>query len=525
MRSPIALLAVLAFASCGPQRRVEVSPPAPSPPPPVAPSAFALAALQPQTLPQELAAIFGAPEFDRALWSVAVRPLSSGENLFALNAEKLVMPASTMKVLTAAAAVEGLGWDYRFETRLASLAAVESGILRGDLIIVGGGDPTISERTEPGVLRTMARQLRDAGITAIEGRVIGHDDRFEDKAFGDGWTLDNLPYGYAAPVSALQYNDGAIDLVITAGSAAGQPVRIQPRPEGSGLQIENLLVTVGPTGTGMMTLERVPGSQRLLVRGQIPAGSAPFARTASVDNPTAFFAAAFRGALVGEGIGVTGEAIDADDLPSKPDITAARTIVSRRSAPLSEIIASMMRVSQNQYAEILLRELGVTGAGGAAGAGSAPGAGGAPGAGTVEAGKRRVRQLLAALGIPEDSYAMADASGMSRYNYVTADALVRLLQLFYERPAEASVFPGTLPTAGREGTLVRRLVGTPAEGRVRAKSGSVDNVRALCGYVDAADGRTLVFSMIANNFTGPTRDVDAAIDRALVRLAAYGRAP
>jgi D-alanyl-D-alanine carboxypeptidase/D-alanyl-D-alanine-endopeptidase (penicillin-binding protein 4) len=140
----------------------------------------------------------------------------------------------------------------------------------------------------------------------------------------------------------------------------------------------------------------------------------------------------------------------------------------------------------------------------------------------AEAGARKAREVLQTWNIGEDSVVIADGSGLSRYNYVTSDALVRILQAMRSDPQHAAFFD-SLPVAGRDGTLSRRLAGTPAEGNVRAKTGTVDNVRAIAGYVEAADGETLVFSMIANNFTMATSEVDAAADRALIRLAAFTR--
>ena len=401
-----------------------------------------------------------------------------------------------MKILTLASAAEVLGWEHRFETKLISSAAVESGVLRGDLIVVGGGDPSISERSdEPGALRALARQLSDAGVRIIDGRIIGDDDLFDDRGLGDGWSIDNLPYGYSAPVTALEYNEGSVDLVIRAGASAGDPVAIQVRPDGSQLDIDNKLTTVAEHGTGMLTLQRLPGSSRVVVQGQIPAKAAPFARTASVDNPTDFFVRAFRAALIAESIQVSGAAMDIDELSSKPNEAGARVLAVRQSPMLSDLAASMMKVSQNQYAEMLLKTIG----------------------------KPAARDALRGLGVADDSYIMADGSGLSRYNYVTADALVRVLQQMHERPAHASWFVRTLPIAGREGTLARRLSGTPADGKVQAKSGTIDNARALSGYVQTADGKTLVFSIIANNFSSPPADIDAAADKALIRLTTFKR--
>jgi D-alanyl-D-alanine carboxypeptidase/D-alanyl-D-alanine-endopeptidase (penicillin-binding protein 4) len=480
--SRFALLGLCVLSACGGARHVAVTPLSPV-----------------ESLQRDLTAIFQAPEFDRSIWSVLVRPASSSENLFSLNASKLVMPGSNMKILTLAAAADQLGWDYRYETKIVTTAPVEAGVLLGDLIVVGSGDPSISERSdEHGILQSMAQQLRDAGIRQIDGRIIGDDDAFDGQRLGEGWAWDNLPYGYSAPVTALEYNEGSVDLVIRAGAAAGDAVAIQIQPEGSGLEIENRLVTAAETANGALTLERLPGSSHLVVRGQIPAKAAPFARTASVDNPTRFFVNALRAALIAEGIQVSKGALDIDDMSSKPDRSGARTLATRLSPPLAVLATSMMKVSQNQYAELLLKTLG---------------------------GRQALADRLRSLGIADDSYIIADGSGLSRYDFVTEEALVRLLQLFRDRPADRAPFTATLPVAGRDGTLARRLTGTPAEGRVRAKSGTIDNVRALSGYLDTANGDTLVFSMIANNFSLPVAQIDAAVDHALVRLVSFTQSP
>ena len=348
MRAAIAFAVALAVTACGASRTVAV-----------APATAPITTTPVQRLQTDLSAIFETPQFERSFWSVLVSSADTGDDLYSLNAAKLMMPGSTMKVVTLAAAAELLGWDHRFETRIVSSAPLDEGVLRGDLVIVGSGDPSISERGDmPGTLKAIARRVRDAGIARIEGGVIGDDDLFDDNGFGDGWTLDNLPYGYAAAVSALEYNEGSVDLVIQAGTTAGDPVPIQVRPEGSGLHVDNRLVTVAESGTGALRLRRLPGSSRLVVEGQIPAKAAPFVRTASVDNPTGFFASAFRAALIAEGIQVNGDAADIDDFLTKPDLTAARVLVSHVSLPLRHIAASMMRVSQNQYAETLLRSIG-----------------------------------------------------------------------------------------------------------------------------------------------------------------------
>ncbi|HEY0284666.1 MAG TPA: D-alanyl-D-alanine carboxypeptidase, partial [Vicinamibacterales bacterium] len=224
-RAAIALAAVLTASACGASRTIAVTPAA-------SPATRSPA----EQLQADLSAIFETPQFERSFWSVLVRPAASGDDLYALDAGKLMMPGSAMKIVTMAAAAELLGWDYRFETKVVSVAPNDHGVLRGDLAVIGGGDPSIGERSDvAGGLRALARQVRDTGITRIEGGIIGDDDFFDDNGFGAGWTLDNLPYGYAAAVSALEYNEGSVDLVIRAGVAAGDAVAIQVRPDGGGL--------------------------------------------------------------------------------------------------------------------------------------------------------------------------------------------------------------------------------------------------------------------------------------------------
>src|SRR5204863_751513 len=171
-----------------------------------------------------------------------------------MNAAKLGSAGSNKKILAMTAAADQHGWDYRYETKIMTTAPVEAGVLKGDVIVVGSGDPSISERSdEHGILQAMAQQLRDAGIHRIDGRVIGDDDAFDDRQLGDGWAWDDLPYGYSAAVTALEYNEGSVDLLIRAGAAAGDPVAIQIRPDGSGLQLDNRLATVAQSGDGMLT--------------------------------------------------------------------------------------------------------------------------------------------------------------------------------------------------------------------------------------------------------------------------------
>ncbi len=478
----------------------------------------------------DLARTFALPEVDHALWAVKVQSMETDEVFYSLNPRTLVMPASNMKIITTAVAAERLGWDYRYETQLLASGPVERGRLRGDLIVRGSGDPTINappeekeeneESEEPGsVFDAWADQLRAAGISGIDGRIIGDDDAFDDEGRGKGWAWDDLPYGYATPGGALLHHDNVVELVVQAGRVPGAPVSIELRPTGSGLVLVNRVMTSPTDGDFTLQLRRLPGQPTLVVTGRVPAGTEPFTQTASVDNPTEFFVRALRETLVSHGIEVNGPAVDVDTIAAargpenqdrQSDIpvsgSVAHVLVSHLSPPLSEIATALMKASQNLYAENLLKTVG---------AGARPG--------TTEAGRESVREVLTAWGIPPDAYIIADGSGLSRYNYVTAGALVTVLQKMHDLPRHAAAFEATLPVAGRDGTLDSRMKGTLAEGNVRAKTGFLANVRALSGYVSTRDDELVAFAIIANNFDVPPHVIDDVIDRAVERLANFSR--
>ncbi len=510
-------------AAPAPTASTPATAPSPRPPAPVSstapptaapPSGAVASAADPVAkLRLEIDETLGAPALAHAQWAALVESLDTGEVLYRYNAAKLMMPASNMKILTLAVAAERLGWDFQFETTLASAARLEGGVLGGDLIVGGGGDPTINarggERTR--VFEGWAQQLREAGIRRIDGRVIGDDDAFEEAPLGAGWAWDYLDEGYAAPVGALQFNEDLVDVVVTPGADAGRPASVELRPSASGLTVVNHVQTVAAGSSADLDLRRLPGQTTLEIVGSISADRKEAIRTASVENPTLYFAAALREALIAQGIAVRGEAADIDDLaPADRDAVRrdARVLLVHRSEPLAEIAKVLMKVSQNLYAETLLRML------------AAPAA-----PASVERGRAVVREVLASWGVPDASFIMYDGSGLSRYNYVTAETLVTILRRMQRDARHRERFVATLPIGGEDGTLRSRMRDTRAAGNARAKTGSIANVRALSGYVSTMDGERLVFSILANHFNLPVATIDAVNDRIVERLANFSRQP
>ena len=492
--SPALVALCLFAAACGDHR-----------PPSVAPQAPSQAERQ---LASDLSSIFGANVMAQAQWGVEVRSLDSGRTLFALNANKLLMPASNMKIVTLAAAAGTLGWDYRFSTTLETAAPIEAGVLAGDLVVRGTGDPTINTRNGRAaqVFDDWASVLKAAGISRIDGNIVGDDNAFDDAWLGGGWAWDYLQYDYAAPVGALEYDEDFANLVVTPGAREGDPAFVDLTP-GSGLRVFNRAITGPPGSTTALDYVRHLEEPVLEVSGTVPRGAAPLTREVAVVNPTIFFVQALRDALIARGIEVTGRAVDGDDLVPLVAPADRRVLARSDSPPLFEIATVLMKVSQNLYAETLLKALG-----------AAQG-----GLGTTEGGRVTTRALLASWGIPESSYVQMDGSGLSRYDYVTADMLVTILSRLYADEPHRAVFLATFPVAGKDGTMDKRLKRTRAEGNAMVKTGSISNVRTLSGFVRTRDGEMLALSILANNFTVPGSTVTWIADLAVETLANFKR--
>ena len=456
-------------------------------------------------LQRDLDRTLSAPATEHAYWGVIVKALKTDETLYSLNAHKLMMPASAMKIVTLAAAADRLGWDYSFETRLLADGVIDDGTLNGDLIVVGSGDPSLTQDLATNLFSSWAERLKLAGIRAITGRVVGADGAFDDEALGAGWSWDDLADGYATGVSALQYNENVVRATITPGGTVGAPATISLAPSGSGLAITNLVKTAPADGSLVMALRRAPASGHLELRGSVPLGGGPYARNLAVANPTLFFVAALRDALVANGIDVGGPSVNIGDLVDPPAATGV-TLATYRSPPLSTLAVTLMKLSQNLYAETLLKTLGA-----------------ASGTPTFDGGRAAVRSTLASWGLPAGELIQVDGSGLSRYGYVTAAMLVDILTHVDRDQRLRGPYELSLPIAGRDGTLAGRLAGTRAEGNVRAKTGSMSNVRALAGYVTSRDGDPIVFAILVNNFESAADAVIRTIDSVVVRLAEIKR--
>ncbi|HEX6751931.1 MAG TPA: D-alanyl-D-alanine carboxypeptidase/D-alanyl-D-alanine-endopeptidase [Longimicrobium sp.] len=485
------LLLAPALASCA---AASAAPPAPSPTPTMArPSAFAAA----------LDSIFGDTTFAGANWGVVVKSLATGETLYERNGGKMFVPASNMKIVTGSTALELLGPDFRYRTAVAATGPVANGELRGDLVVIGSGDPTIAADFHGGdaraVFRAWADSLRAHGVRRITGRVIGNDDVFDDVPWGRGWAWDDMDDDYSAEIGGLEFNLGVVGVTVSGAGAAGSFANVALDPPTAYVPTTLRARTAAPGAAESIALRRQEDGPGILITGEIPADTPAVRTSFTVRNNTAYFATVLRETLVAAGISVGGQAGDQDEISPAPVVRD--TLFTQTSPPLGEILHGFMKPSQNQIGELLLKTEGRV----------------LRDEGTARAGIAVIDSAARAWGLSARRLAQADGSGLSRYNLVAPSFLIALLEHMRRSP-RFDVFYNALPVAGVDGTLANRMKNTPLQGNVHAKTGTVSNVRSLSGYMTTAAGEPMVFSMIVNHHTVTSRDADRLAETALMRL-------
>ena len=458
-----------------------------------------------EQLRQDLLAETTRPHVRRAVWGIVVHSLDRDERLFELNPQTLLVPASTAKIVSAVSAADAVGWDYTFATDVRATAPVVNGVLTGDLIVAGSGDPTPEGRAGDS-LQVWVDALKAGGLTRVEGRVIGDDDAIEEPRPALAWTWDDLGYVSGSLFGALNAAENRMAVTVTPGTGEGAPATVSVDEYARDRPLVNRATTTTATAPFLWPEQR-PGEPALTIAGFIRPGARPVRLLVSTGNPTQWFASLFRDRLIRGGIEVTGRAADIDDVLPPPDRAAATVLYTHRSQPLSAIVVPMMKESINLYGEALMR------------LNAAPGA-----PATNDAALAGLRNRLAAWGIPSDGEQLVDGSGLSRRDVIAPEVLYLLLKKMFE-PTGASPFMAALPVAGMDGSLAGRMKNTRAQGNLRAKTGTMSNIRTLAGYVTTRDGEHLAVVVMVNNYEGAGADATESIDRMGVRLADFSRKP
>ncbi len=445
-------------------------------------------------------------------WGALVIDAQTGETLYQRNAEKFFVPASNMKLLTTAFALATLGSDYRFRTTAETRGVIDAeGTLTGDVVLVGRGDPNLSNRRFPfrskeefdGVPERVLSEMADAivarGVKAISGDIVGDDSYFPAERYPSGWEIDDMVWEYGAAISAIVVNDNTVKLTLTPGLNAGDAVQAEVSPATPDFFVENHVVTSIAEAKADLRLSRDPGSRVVVVTGTLPARHASRILTLAVEDPAVHAAALLKNLLEKRGVAVGGVARavhDSVNLPDPPRILAEHT-----SVPIGESVKLVNKISQNLHTEMYLR---------AAARQTCTWK-------TSDELMNVPKSFYAQAGIVEGDVVQADGSGLSRHDLVTPRALAAVLQYAQKEPW-FDVYYGSLPIAGVDGTLEDRMKNTAAAGRIHAKSGSLEHVRTRSGYAETASGKRLIFSFMGNNQAGKNHEATDVLDGLCVAL-------
>jgi D-alanyl-D-alanine carboxypeptidase/D-alanyl-D-alanine-endopeptidase (penicillin-binding protein 4) len=443
----------------------------------------------PGELGAQVDAIANRPEFSRSRWGILIQPLSSTATLYSRDAQKYFIPASNVKLLTTAAALQKLGADFRIKT------SVYSGE-NGSLYVAGRGDPSITETQ----LQSLAQQLKRRGVDRVN-ELIGDDSYFQGSAVNPNWEWEDAQAGYGAPVNSLIFNQNAIELLLSP-QAIGQPLKVtfaEPKLANQ-WQIQNNSVTVAQNESEFIEVGREFDGPAIRVSGQLKVGAESESAYVAVVNPANNFLQHFQQVLAAEGIPVK------QALVASVSRNFNQELATVESPPLAELVRETNRESNNLYAEVLLRLLGKV-------TDKVP----QQQEDTDELGLKELKTALTQLGVNPNSYILADGSGLSRHNLISPEALVQTLRFMANSPA-ASIYRQSLPIAGESGTLKNRLNSTPNRVILQAKTGTLSGVSALSGYIEVPDYEPLVFSIIVNQSDLSATSMRSATDEIVLLL-------
>ena len=435
-----------------------------------------------------------------ANWGVLAVNLATGKTLIEFYADHHFAPASNTKLYTSAAALFLLGSDYRYLTPILADGPVTDGVLDGDLIVMGVGDPSWSARMreEDGasVFRGWADSLAARGINRITGDIIGIDGTSDGIPYGAGWMWDDEPFWHGAPISGLMFNENVVDITIVP-NLGGTPQLILD-PVTDYVTIVNNLTTLDTLNNpdslvADIELTRPRGSNVARLDGISPPDTVETA--VAVENPVLFTATVLGETLLAAGIKVDGQPLARYRFAPgrEPLEIVGDTLFTFASPRMGEIVYYLNKDSQNLMAENLLRTVSI----------------GVEGGASAEAGLEKMRPVWAFMGIDTNTIFLRDGSGVSHYNRVTPRATVSLLRFMHGD----TTFFKSLPIAGVDGTLEKRMADGPAQGRVFAKTGTLTHAHTLSGYLIQTGGDTVAFSIMINDYLTSGAEVDRYADR------------
>ncbi len=429
--------------------------------------------------------------------SLLVKDIRTNEILYQYRPTSLTTPASTMKLVTTATILELFGPDFRFETRLEIDGTIsKDSTLNGNLYIVGGGDPTLgSEKLgEKGFLPKWVDTIKKAGINRITGRILADETIFEDQVLNPKWTWEDIGNYYAPGIHGISYMDNTYRMLFRSGAIGSTPEILRVEPEIAGLEVDNHLKST-TTDHDKAYFYGAPYSLDRSVYGEIPANKAEFTVKGDIPNPALLLARHLHNRLTESGLKIGSFPI------VRPVSGNTRAIYRYLSPALKDIITETNVKSNNHFAEYLFKYISTK---------NNP-------VGSTNESVSIIRNYWKTQGLPTEQLCQYDGCGLSACDAVSASFFVDLLTYMRTKSHYAEDFYNSLPVTGGRGTLSTLLVNTPLEGKVHAKSGTIENVKCYAGYVELTD-RTLVFAIMVNHSNGSSHEVVKEMEKFLLEI-------
>ncbi|MBK7987386.1 MAG: D-alanyl-D-alanine carboxypeptidase/D-alanyl-D-alanine-endopeptidase [Ignavibacteria bacterium] len=463
-------------------------------------------------LQRDLDGILEGAEITNTNIGVSAQYTETGEFLYRRNDEKNFIPASNLKLITTAAALEYLGKDFRYRTLFyLDGTANRGGEFIGNIIIRGGGDPTLSQffyRDATFIFDAVFNKLDSLGITSIRGNIIADDTYFTDEPYPKGWSIEDIPFAFSPEVSGLNYYDNTVEFHCETGIAASEKPHIDIIPENEYVTYINDLITTdsnyAPTAEGL----RSPESNSFIISGGIPLRKekSNVIIQSSIHKPALYFASILRSELERRGIRIRGSLLQSKEMYYFPNYPSLVLLAEQFSPALSDIVLITNRFSHNLCAEVLLKTIAKE----------------KTGIGSFENGIEMIKKFLTKYGIKTEKLSIADGSGLSRLNLCSPLSFVKVLNAMYNSP-NRDEFIASLAIPGERGTLHKRLTNSRAETNIFAKTGSMASVSTISGYALTRDREPVSFSIMFNGFTVPFSVIRSLEDLVCMRLASFSR--
>lgn len=463
-----------------------------------------------EDLVKDINNLINIPELFNANIGVSIYSISKNQYIYNLNQNKNFIPASLLKLFTSYSGLFFLGKNYSTFTEFYTNGIVnKKGVLLGDLVVRSNGNLAIKYSNYESVFSDLVASLDSVGIKSIKGNLVIDNSYFDNVYYPLGWAIDDIKYNYSAQISAVNFNNNIIDIHLNSDAEIGELAKFESKPSTNYVTIENNVQVVGENGESNVYFDRYFSSNVIKIWGKLKNNDyvkKPYRIEVSIDNPALYFANVLYEYLSDNNIRINGNIIEHTIEDNNLDYSPFYLMAMNQGETIEEIIKQINSKSDNLYSEILLKLIGKE----------------KTGVGSIHKGLEQIHKLAEDIGIPSSGLKLYDGSGLSRLNLISPSAIIRLLN-YVAAQKDFNTFRSSLSRPNEKGTLKNRFKGTNAEKKIWAKTGSMNYVNNIAGYIISNDGEMFSFAICFNNYTTPSSTIRNIQDLILMRLSSFER--